>query len=241
MAPPPPPTAAGPAAAWGPAPDDPLALLFPDGEVGKLAQIPRQLLLHLLGDPGDTEGGGVGDLPLIGEGAEEHRVEPAVREDLGVPDLVAAGEDQVVGQLCRPQLLQALIAVPADAQPLPGKALKPLVAGLERGIVQCGVGVVGSTAQAGGTAEEAVILVDVVVDDLALAAQGFHRPLRGIGLKQRPVMVDMVKGHKSCFQEKAPFPIARSKSHPGPWAPADHPPPPSRTRSPRHTPSPSGG
>ena len=47
----------------------------------------------------------------------------------------------------------------------------------------------------------------VVIHDLALAAAALHRALRGVGLEQGAVMMDMVKGDKSCLQEKASFPV----------------------------------
>ena len=87
-----------------------------------------------------------------------------------------------------------------DAQVLLGKLLEPLVAGLQRRVVQGGVNVGGGTAQAGGSAEEVVVLVDVIVHDLALAAAALHGALRGVGLEQGAVVMDMVKGDKSCLQ-----------------------------------------
>ena len=178
------------------------ALPLPDGDMGKTLQIAPQLLLHALRDMGDAEGRRVGDLPPGGEGAEEHRVEPAVREDLRVPDLVAAGEDQVIGQLRAAQLLQTLEPVAGDAEIVPGKALEPLIAVPQGLVVQRRVDVRRRAAHAGGLAEQVVVLVDVVVDDLAFTAQGLHRPLRGRGLQQRPIVVDMIKGDKSSLQTK---------------------------------------
>ena len=178
------------------------ALPLPDGDVGETLQIAPQLLLHALRDMGDAEGRRVGDLPPGGEGAEEHRVEPAVREDLRVPDLVAAGEDQVIGQLRAAQLLQTLEPVAGDAEIVPGKALEPLIAVPQGLVVQRRVDVRRRAAHAGGLAEQVVVLVDVIVDDLARTAQGLHRPLRGRGLQQRPIVVDMIKGDKSCLQTK---------------------------------------
>ena len=208
----------------GQVPDDPPALLFPDGQVGEAVQIAPQLRLHLLRDPWDAEGGGVGDLPPVGEITEEHRVEPAVWKDLGVPDLVAAGEDHIVGQLRRPQLLQTLEAVGGDPQMLPGKGLEPAVPGLQRPVVQGGVGVVGGAAQALGGLEEGVVLIDIVVNDLTLASQGLHRPLRGAGLEQGAVVMDMVKGHKSDLQARDFLSLTSGPGwRPGPGAPAGRP------------------
>ena len=94
----------------GDIPDDGAPLSLPGGEVGKAIQIALQLRLHPLRDGRNTEGRCVGNAALLGKRTEKHRVEPAVREDLGVPDLVAAGEDQVIGQRPLGQLVKAPIA-----------------------------------------------------------------------------------------------------------------------------------
>ncbi len=74
---------------------------LPDGEMGKAVQVALQLRLHPLRDSGDAEGGGVGNAALLGKRAEKHRVKAAVRENFRVPDLVAAGENHIVGQCPR--------------------------------------------------------------------------------------------------------------------------------------------
>ena len=94
----------------GDIPDDGAPLSLPGGEVGKAVQIALQLRLHPLRDNRDAEGGRVGNAALLRKGAEEHRVEPAVRENFRIPDLVAAGEDQVIGQRPLGQLVKAPIA-----------------------------------------------------------------------------------------------------------------------------------
>ena len=94
----------------GDVPDDGAPLSLPGGEVGKAVQIALQLRLHPLRNGGHAEGWCVGNAALLGKRTEKHRVEPAVREDLGVPDLVAAGEDQVIGQRPLGQLVKAPIA-----------------------------------------------------------------------------------------------------------------------------------
>ena len=128
------------------------------------------------------------------------------------------------GRIRRPQLLQTLEAVGGDPQMLPGKGLEPAVPGLQRPVVQGGVGVVGGAAQALGGLEEGVVLIDVVVDDLALAPQGLHRPLRGAGLEQGSVVVDMVKGHKSDLQARDFLSLTSGPGwRPGPGAPAGRP------------------
>ena len=149
---------------------------------------------------GDAEGGGVGNLPLGGKGPEEYRVELPVRENLGVPDLVAAGEDHVIGKLRCPQLRQALIVMRGNAQSGAGKLLKPLIPGLQWPVVQGRMDVMGGGPNACGALEEAVVLVDIIVNDLTFAPQALYSLLRGAGLEQRTVMMDMIKGHKSCFQ-----------------------------------------
>ena len=218
--------------------------------MGEGLQIGPQLLLHAVRDAGDAKGWGIGDLPLVGEGPEEHRVEPAVGEDLRVPNLVTAGEQHIVGQLRLPQLLQALVAAAGNVQILPGKCLKPLVSGLQRAIVQGGVGVMGGASQAGGPLEQGVVLVHVVVDDLAFAPQGRHRPLRGVSLQHGAVVMDMVKGQQSCFHQVSSFP---QSGYPAgrvtvcpewrrrPGVPEGRPPPPSPPHPPRRTPWRSGG
>ena len=85
---------------------------------------------------------------------------------------------------------------------VPGKGLEPLMAGLQGAVVQGGVGIVGSTAQAGGPLEQGVVLIYVVVDDLTAAPQGLHRPLRGVGLQHGAVVMDMIKGQQSCLQQR---------------------------------------
>ena len=95
----------------GHVPDDLPALGLPDGDMGKAVQVALQLRPHPLGNHGDAEGGGVGNAALLRKGAEEHRVEPAVRENFRIPDLVAAGEDQVIGQFRGGQLVKAFIAM----------------------------------------------------------------------------------------------------------------------------------
>ena len=234
----------------GDVPDNALPLPLPDGQVGEGLQIGPQLLLHAVRDAGDAEGWGIGDLSLVGEGPEEHRVEPAVGEDLRVPNLVTAGEQHIVGQLRLPQLLQALVAAAGNVQILPGKCLKPLVSGLQRAIVQGGVGVMGGASQAGGPLEQGVVLVHVVVDDLAFAPQGRHRPLRGVSLQHGAVVMDMVKGQQSCFHQVSSFP---QSGYPAgrvtvcpewrrrPGVPEGRPPPPSPPHPPRRTPWRSGG
>ena len=181
-------------------PDDLPALGLPDGDVGKAVQIALQLRPHPLGDHGDAEGGSVGDAALFRKGAEKHRVEPAVRENFRIPDLVAAGEDQVIGQLRGGQLVKAPIAVRRNVEMVPAELLKPPVALREGLVMQGGVDIVGGGAQASGPLEESVVLVDKVVHDLAVPAEMLHGPLRGRRLKQGPVMVNMIKGDKSRFQ-----------------------------------------
>ena len=84
---------------------------------------------------------------------------------------------------------------------IPAEPLKPLIP-LRKGlVVQGGVGIVGGGAQAGGPLEQGVVLVDKVVHDLAVPAEMLHGPLRGRRLKQGPVMVNMIKGDKSRFQQ----------------------------------------
>ena len=83
-----------------------------------------------------------------------------------------------------------------------GKALEPLVAVPQRLVVQRRVDVRRRAAHAGGLAEQVVVLVDVVVDDLARTAQGLHRPLRGVGLEEGAVVMNMVKGDKSGLQSR---------------------------------------
>ena len=46
-------------------PDDGLALPLPDREMGEGLQISPQRFLHPVGDAGDAEGGGIGDLPSV--------------------------------------------------------------------------------------------------------------------------------------------------------------------------------
>ena len=191
----------------GDLPQDLPPLGLPCGHMGEIFQIVPQLRLHLLRNGGNAEGGGVGDLPPVRKGAEKHRVEMPVRENLRVPDLVAAGEDQIVGQFCVAQLLQALKAVAGDAQMIFGEFFKPLVAGLQSLVMQGRVGIRRQAAQTRGSAEQGVILVDIIVYDLALRPQGLHSPLGRRRLQQGTVMVDMIKGDKSCFQEKASFPV----------------------------------
>ena len=119
----------------GDLPDDLPALGLPDREVGETRKILAQLLLHPLRQAGHTEGGGVGDFPQRGKGAEEHRVKPPVGENDGVPNLVAAGDQQVIGQLRLTQFLPAFVAVGSQVQVSLGKRLKPLPALPEGGIV----------------------------------------------------------------------------------------------------------
>ena len=62
--------------------------------------------------------------------------------------------------------------------------------------------------------EQVVVLVYIIINDLTFAAQRFHRPLCGIRLQKRAVMMDVVKGDKSCFQgEAASFLRSEIDSH----------------------------
>ena len=98
--------------------------------MGEGGEVALELVLHAVRDPGNTEGGGVGDLPPRREGAEEDRVEAVIREDGGVPDLVAAGEVDIVGEAGGFQLLKAPVAVRRQAE-LPGlEGVKALLAAL---------------------------------------------------------------------------------------------------------------
>ena len=96
--------------------NDGLSLFFAGGNVGELGKISAQFFLHLLRHLRDTERGGIGDLPFIGERTEKHRIKMPVRENLRVPDLIAAGENHIIGQFRRGQLLHALKPVVGDAQ-----------------------------------------------------------------------------------------------------------------------------
>ena len=167
----------------GDIPDDGAPLSLPGGEVGKAIQIALQLRLHPLRDGRNTEGRCVGNAALLGKRTEKHRVEPAVREDLGVPDLVAAGEDQVIGQRPPGQLVKAPIAAIRDPQMVPAELLKPPVTLRQRLIVQGRVSVMGGGTQAGGPLEQGVVLIDEVVNDLAVPAKALHSPLCGRRLK----------------------------------------------------------
>lgn len=186
-------------------PDDLPAGDLPDGEVGKALQIALQFLLHSLGEAGHAEGGSVGDLPQGGERAEKHRVEAPVRENGGIPDLVAAGDQQVIGQLRPAQLLPALIAPVRQSKKGAGKVLKPLPAPPDGGVVQGVVSVAGRQGRAGRRAEDAGILVDEIVDGLALPPQGLQGPLGGGGLEDGPVVVEMIKRKQSRFQTNNPL------------------------------------
>ena len=111
-------------------PEDGLALGLPHGDVGEGGEVAPELVLHAVRDPGDAEGGGVGDLPPRREGAEEDGIEAVIREDGGVPDLIAAGEVDIVGEVRRLQLLKAPVAVRRQAE-LPGlEGVKALLAAL---------------------------------------------------------------------------------------------------------------
>lgn len=105
-----------------------LPLPLPDGEVGKARKVLPQLLLHAVRHLGNPKGGGVGNFALFRKDAKKHRVEPTIREDLRVPDLVAAGEDQVIGKLRAPKLLQICKLMGRNAQIFAGKCLKALIA-----------------------------------------------------------------------------------------------------------------
>ncbi len=81
-----------------------------------------------------------------------------------------------------------------------------MVTGLKRLVMKGRVGVHGGGGQAVGPAEEVVVLIDVIVYNLTFSAQGLHRPLRGRRLEQCSVMVNVIKGDKSCFQRaRLPF------------------------------------
>ena len=192
-------------------PDDLPALALPDGDVGEGREVAFQLLLHAVGHPGHAEGGGVGDLPQGGEGAEEDGVKAPVGEDDGVPDLVAAGDQQVVGQGGAPQLLQAPVAARRQGQVGLGEGLEPQPALPQGRVVEGAVGVPGGPAGAGRGLEDADVLVDEIVDGLAVPAQGGQGPLGGHGLENGPVVVQMVEGDKSRFQKDPSF-LARSVS-----------------------------
>ena len=105
------------------------------------------------------------------------------------------------------QLLQALKPMAGDAQVVPGKLLKPLVAALQGLVMQGGMGVRRKASQARGLPEKGVVLIDIIVQNLALRPQGLHGPLGSRRLQQGAVMMDMIKGDKSCLQEKASFPV----------------------------------
>ena len=184
---------------------DGLSLPLAGGDVREVLQITPQFLLHLLRHMGDSERGGVGNLSPGREGPEEHRVKVAVREDLGVPDLVAAGENEIIGQFGVLQFLKTLKPVAGDTQILFCKGLKALVAVFQRSIMQGRVNIRRGAAEAGGLAEKGVVLIDVVVNDLARSAAALYGALCGISLQQRTVMMDMIKGDKSCFQIGLPF------------------------------------
>ena len=179
--------------------------------MGKAIQIAFQLLLHALGNGRDAEGGGIGDFPQRGKGAEEDGVKAPVGEDDRVPNLVAAADQQIIGQPGLPQLRQALIAVRRQAEMGLGEGLKPLPAPFQGGIMKGVVGVVGGPAGGGGRLEDADVLIDKVVNGFAIPAQGGQGPLGGRGLKNRPVMVEMIKGDKSRFQIDSSFLCASLK------------------------------
>lgn len=67
------------------------------------------------------------------------------------------------------------------------------------------VRVCGGAAKPRWFSEQSVILIYIIIQNLAFAAQALHRPLRGIGLEQRAVMVDVVKGDKSDFHKESPL------------------------------------
>ena len=83
---------------------------------------------------------------------------------------------------------------------VPAELLKPPVTLRQRLIVQSRVSVMGGGTQTGGPLEQGVVLIDEVVNDLAVPAKALHSPLRGRRLKQRAVMVDMIEGNKSRLQ-----------------------------------------
>ena len=99
-------------------------------------------------------------------------------------------------------------------QILPGKFLKPVIPGLQRPVMQRGMGVGEQGGGAGRPAVEGVILIDVVVNDLALAPQGLHGANRGRRLELGAVVMDVIKGHKSRFQSgyRSFLPSGRSRS-----------------------------
>ena len=180
--------------------DNLTALRFPDGKVGEAVQIAFQLRLHPVGDSRDPKGRRVGNAPFPGKDSEKHRVETAVREDLRIPDLVAAGQDQIIGQFRVRQRVKTIIVMRGDAEMIPAELFKPAVALCQSLVVEGGVGVVGGGTKAGRPFEQGVILINEIVHDLAVPAEAFHGPFRGCRLKQSAIMMNMVKCDKSRFQ-----------------------------------------
>lgn len=140
----------------------------------KPSRYPFSSSRHPLRDGGDAEGRRIGDAASVGKAAEKHRVKAPVREDFGIPYLVTAGNDEVVGQRLPRQRVKVLKAAGRNPQVLPAELLKPLIPAAQRRIVQGGVGIVGGGTEAGGTAEQRIVLIDKVVNDLAVPAEVLH-------------------------------------------------------------------
>ena len=68
---------------------------------------------------------------------------------------------------------------------VPAELLKPPVTLRQRPIVQGRVSVMGGGTQAGGPLEQGVVLIDEVVNDLAVPAKALHSPLHGDHLEFR--------------------------------------------------------
>ena len=205
--------------------------------MGEPCEVPPQLFLHIRWDVGNSKGGGVGNVPPVGERAEKDRVKPAVRENLWVPDLVAAGENHIIGQRRVPQLRKASKPVGRDAQMFLRELLKPLIPAAQSLVMQGGMNVGGGAAKTGGPAKKGIVLVDKIVNDLTGVAQGFHRPFRGRSLQGGSIVVDMIERDKSCVQANAlPFFMSSDPSQ-VPGGATGHPPEPSQPQGPLQTPS----
>ena len=109
--------------------------------MGERGQISAQFGFHAVGQAGQSERGRVGDFPRRGEHTEKYGVKTPVRENQRVPNLVAPGDEQVIGRIRFPQVVETLVTPLPDAENTLFKVVETVIAALHGGIMQGGMNV----------------------------------------------------------------------------------------------------